>query len=165
MREADDDDKALVEEVFESAIRSIGMKRVFSAVSARGATANATDQGSGASLLGIDPALQLPDEIPYLWLLRLLKNSIRNESLSIFTDDLLPTVTSLHSRLVPLHPAKVELFSEIEGQIWDLLPSFLMSAPDFSEVFPKLAQKLVATFDERRDLRLAVISSIRAAIK
>lgn len=120
---------------------------------------------SGMSLLGVDPeAPELP-EVPNSWLLRVMTDNVGVVPLALVVDDFLRTVTILHDRLIPLHPKTVQRYSAIERQVWDLLARCLEAAPDFTDGFPNLAQKLNAFFLQRHDLRLEVLASLQAAIK
>lgn len=117
------------------------------------------------SQLGVDTEAPGLPELPNTWLLRVLRDNLGVESLALFVDDFLPTVTILHDRLIPLQPTTVRRYSAIEKQVWDLLSSLLNAAPDFTDVFPNLAHKLVSFFIHRPDLRLAVLASLQGATK
>jgi ribosomal RNA-processing protein 12 len=136
-------------QVFASAIGSVGIFHVLSVVN-----------------LGIDPdAPVLPTDFRRSWLLPVLKRSIRNAPLSLFMRYFLGISVKLHARIASLQPLPAKLYGTVESQLWGLLPSFLSTPTDFQEAFTTLAPILGAALNERPDLRLTVLASIRAALK
>ncbi|MFH4975150.1 hypothetical protein AB6A40_001859 [Gnathostoma spinigerum] len=116
--------------------------------------------------LNINPDLpSLPIDFQRSWLLPVLRVNVRNAPLSIFIRYFLPLAVKLHKRIGTLSTVPAKLYGAIQMQLWELLPSFLCSPTDFNSSYPELAPVMGAALAERHDLRLVVLSSLRAALR
>ncbi|GMS85276.1 hypothetical protein PENTCL1PPCAC_7451, partial [Pristionchus entomophagus] len=115
--------------------------------------------------LQLDPdAAILPLDLPRSWLIPVLRVNLHNAQLSLFLRYFLPIAIKLHRRLPSLEGVQSRLYSLLQLQLWELLPPFLESPGDFETTFPTLAPILGTAILERRDLRMIVLSGLRAAL-
>ncbi|GMT15305.1 hypothetical protein PFISCL1PPCAC_6602, partial [Pristionchus fissidentatus] len=125
--------------------------------------------GAGAVLsvikLQLDPdAAVLPLDLPRSWLIPVLRVNLHNAQLSLFLKYFLPMAIKLHRRLPSLEGMQSRLYSLLQLQLWELLPPFLESPADFETTFPTIAPILGTAILERKDLRMIVLSGLRAAL-
>ncbi|CAI4228562.1 unnamed protein product [Auanema sp. JU1783] len=141
--------KAELEFTIGSAVRHVGAAAVLNVLS-----------------LQIDPdATLLSTEFPRSWLIPVLRVNIHNAPLSLFASFFLPLAIKIHRRLSSLDGLPQRLYNTLQMQIWELLPSFCESPSDLEKSFPDLAPVLGAALNERKDLRLIILSAIRRALK
>ncbi|CAJ0919855.1 unnamed protein product, partial [Mesorhabditis belari] len=117
--------------------------------------------------LQIDPdAPVLPTDFRRSWLLPIFRVNIRNAPLSLFIKYFLALASKLNKRMTDdVNKIISRAYSIVQSQLWDLLPSFLASASDFEESFPQLAKVLGVALTERVDLRLIILTGLRAALR
>lgn len=133
--------------------------------------------GAAVRYIGVDVVLRalplnIDSEVPTTvvdftksWLLPVLRVNICNAPLAIFLRFFLPLAVKLHKKASSLDLLSSKIYSTVQKQFWDLLPSFLNSPTDFEKSFPELAPILGAAIPERPDLRLTILSSIRSALR
>ncbi|EFN82732.1 RRP12-like protein [Harpegnathos saltator] len=97
------------------------------------------------------------------WLIPLLKDCITCGSISFFTDVLLPIVQICEQK-VKKEPINGKTYEFLVPQIWSILPSICSDASDVKDNFKNIAQKLGKTINERKELRLPVLSALRKLI-
>lgn len=78
---------------------------------------------------------------------------------------LMPRVYTQFRRLPSLELLPQRLYNTVQYQLWELLPSFCESPSDLEKTFPELAPVLGAALNERKDLRLTVLTAIRRVVK
>ncbi|KZC03741.1 RRP12-like protein [Dufourea novaeangliae] len=96
------------------------------------------------------------------WLLPLLKDCIMEGSLFFFMNKLLP-LTMLCERKVT-EPVGGKTYEFLVAQIWSVLPTICQNATDVKDNFGTIAKLLGITFNEKKDLRLYVMSALRKLI-
>ncbi|PAV55879.1 hypothetical protein WR25_14919 [Diploscapter pachys] len=133
--------------------------------------------GSAVRYVGVDHVVKvlslcidadaaiLSTEFPRSWLIPVLRVNIHNAPLSLFASLFLPLAMKIYKRLSSLDPIPQRLYTTVQMQLWELLPSFCESPSDLEKTFPELAPVLGAALNERKDLRLTVLSALRRALK
>uniref|UniRef100_A0A7E4VCP7 NUC173 domain-containing protein n=1 Tax=Panagrellus redivivus TaxID=6233 RepID=A0A7E4VCP7_PANRE len=141
--------KSEIDAVIASAIRNVGLSRVV-----------------GIIELGIDPSAPvMPDDFKRSWMLPLLANNVRDESINYFVNSVIPVLVKLHERLDKLPPVTSKLYAVIELQIWGILPNLLTTPTDFVDQFVTLAPMIGSALTQRLDLRLVLLKSLRSALR
>ncbi|KAK6738869.1 hypothetical protein RB195_020767 [Necator americanus] len=116
--------------------------------------------------LGIDPtAAVLNTEFTRSWLIPVLRVNLHNAPLAFFFSNILPVAVKIYRRLESLDPVPQRLYSTLQMQLWELLPSFCDSPSDLEKSFPQLAPVLGAAMNERDDLKLPILSALRRLVK
>ena len=123
-------------------------------------------------LLGIYPLSILSGEtvnIPNGWMLPILRDNISNAELKFFITDLVPLTATLRTRAETLQQEKQTLeekvCSNLEFQIWNLLPSFCKNPTDLLESFKVVAKTLGALLNQRPEIRNILCSSLITLIE
>ncbi|XP_076241510.1 RRP12-like protein isoform X1 [Calliopsis andreniformis] len=96
------------------------------------------------------------------WLLPLLKDCIIGGSLTFFLDTLLPLATICEKKMKEQIGGKTYEF--LLSQIWAILPSICQNASDVKDTFKNIAKLLGMTFNDKKDLRLSVMSALRKLV-
>ncbi|XP_076630716.1 RRP12-like protein [Colletes latitarsis] len=96
------------------------------------------------------------------WLLPLLKDCITRGSIAFFTESLLPLATTCEMKAREQVGGKTYEF--LLAQIWAIFPSICQNAVDVKDNFKNIARLLGVTFNDKKDLRLYVMSAIRKLI-
>ncbi|XP_019402154.1 PREDICTED: RRP12-like protein isoform X1 [Crocodylus porosus] len=98
------------------------------------------------------------------WLLPVLQDHIRSARLGFSIHYFLPLAAALKGRATELArdrmKLKSEIYKELEGQVWSLLPVFCRCPTDVVNSFSRLAHALGTTLSERPDLRLTVCHAL-----
>ncbi|KHJ84373.1 NUC173 domain protein, partial [Oesophagostomum dentatum] len=116
--------------------------------------------------LDIDPnAAILSTEFSRSWLIPVLRVNIHNAPLAFFASNILPIAVKIYRRLGSLDPVPQRLYTTLQMQLWELLPSFCESPSDLDKSFPQLAPVLGAAMNERDDLKLPILSALRRVVK
>ncbi|VDK49162.1 unnamed protein product [Cylicostephanus goldi] len=116
--------------------------------------------------LDIDPnAAVLSTEFSRSWLIPVLRVNLHNAPLAYFASHILPIAVKIYRRLPTLDPVPQRLYTTLQTQLWELLPSFCDSPSDLEKSFPQLAPVLGAAMNERDDLKLTILSALRRVVK
>ncbi|KAK0406044.1 hypothetical protein QR680_018336 [Steinernema hermaphroditum] len=99
------------------------------------------------------------------WILPVLRVNIQRAPLAYFIRVFLPLAHAIHRRLAVMEPLTKRLYTTIESQIWDLLPSFCSSASDFEVSFKEFAPLLGTAINERPDIRPVLLSALRSSLR
>ncbi|TKR81770.1 hypothetical protein L596_015593 [Steinernema carpocapsae] len=99
------------------------------------------------------------------WILPVLRVNIQRAPLAYFIRVFLPLASAIHRRLESMEPMTQRLYTMIETQIWDLLPTFCSSANDFETSFREFAPVLGTAINERTDIRLVLLSALRSSLR
>ncbi|KAE9421370.1 hypothetical protein Angca_007316, partial [Angiostrongylus cantonensis] len=112
--------------------------------------------------LGIDTDAAILDiEFTRSWMIPILRVNLHNAPLEFFSSYFLPLAMKIHRRLGSLDPVPRRLYTTLQAQLWELLPSFCDSPSDIEKSFPQLAPVLGAALNERPDLRPSILSALR----
>uniref|UniRef100_A0A1I7X9F1 NUC173 domain-containing protein n=1 Tax=Heterorhabditis bacteriophora TaxID=37862 RepID=A0A1I7X9F1_HETBA len=116
--------------------------------------------------LSIDvDAVVLGTDFPRSWLIPILRVNLHNAPLTMFSTYFLPMAIKIHRRLPSLDSFPQRLYNTLQMQMWELLPSFCESPSDLEKSFPDIAPVLGAALNERKDLRLTILSALRRALR
>ncbi|KAJ1368617.1 hypothetical protein KIN20_029786 [Parelaphostrongylus tenuis] len=116
--------------------------------------------------LGIDAdAVVLDTEFTRSWMIPILRVNLHNAPLEFFSSYFLPMAIKIYRRLGSLDPVPQRLYTTLQAQLWDLLPSFCDSPSDIEKSFPQLAPVLGAALTERCDLRPTILSALRHVLR
>ncbi|EYC28507.1 hypothetical protein Y032_0007g3262 [Ancylostoma ceylanicum] len=116
--------------------------------------------------LDIDPnAVILSTEFARSWLIPVLRVNLHNAPLAYFSSHILPIAVKIYRRLGSLDPVPQRLYTTLQMQLWELLPSFCDSPSDLEKSFPQLAPVLGAAMNERDDLKLPILSALRRVVR
>ncbi|KAG6795184.1 RRP12-like protein [Apis mellifera caucasica] len=96
------------------------------------------------------------------WLLPLLKDCVIGGSLTFFTETLLPLVSFCEKKAI--EPIGGKTYEFLICQIWAILPSICNNATDVKENFKNIARLLGTTFNEKKELRMSIMSALRRLI-
>ncbi|CAB3408632.1 unnamed protein product [Caenorhabditis bovis] len=126
--------------------------------------------GAGAVMnilsLEVDPdAPILSTDFKRSWLIPILRVNIHNAPIALFIKLFLPMAIKIYKRLNTMQPQVHRLYSTFQFQLWELLPSFCESPSDLETSFPDIAPILGAALQERKDLRMTVLTSLRRALR
>ncbi|XP_076363846.1 RRP12-like protein isoform X2 [Tachypleus tridentatus] len=107
-------------------------------------------------------------EFPRSWLLPVLRDNIQGTQLAFFTKYFLPLASVLREKSLELEKSgrlvESKTYSVLQTQIWSLLPGFCTLPTDLTESFKGIAKILGLALNERPDLRLDVLTSLRLLI-
>ncbi|XP_053976899.1 RRP12-like protein [Hylaeus volcanicus] len=133
---------------------------------------NDVEYAIGAAIMAMGPEtvlslipLKVSNDTIYLkrsWLLPLLKDCVSGGTLRFFAETLLPLATICETKATESVGGKTYEF--MLAQIWAVLPSICHNATDVKENFQNIAKLLGITFNEKKDLRLSIMSAIRKLI-
>lgn len=102
------------------------------------------------------------------WLLPVLKENIKRSTLKYWLDEILPMAMSCHKKSLRLAEVNDGIGSHsaelLYLQLWNLLHSFSNSPTDIKESFKAVAKILGLAITDRKELRLAVMASLRRLI-
>ncbi|RCN25870.1 NUC173 domain protein, partial [Ancylostoma caninum] len=116
--------------------------------------------------LDIDPnAAVLSTEFARSWLIPVLRVNLHNAPLAYFSSHILPIAVKIYRRLGSLDPVPQRLYTTLQMQLWELLPSFCDSPSDLEKSFPQIAPVLGAAMNERDDLKLPILSALRRVVR
>ncbi|RCN25427.1 NUC173 domain protein, partial [Ancylostoma caninum] len=116
--------------------------------------------------LDIDPnAAVLSTEFARSWLIPVLRVNLHNAPLAYFSSHILPVAVKIYRRLGSLDPVPQRLYTTLQMQLWELLPSFCDSPSDLEKSFPQIAPVLGAAMNERDDLKLPILSALRRVVR
>ncbi|XP_012287618.1 RRP12-like protein isoform X2 [Orussus abietinus] len=132
----------------------------------------------GAAVMTMGPQVVLetiplqtnPDSINLnrSWLLPVLKDCIKQASLSYFINTLLPLAVMCEKKSTGLMETNdgvgSHTYALLMSQIWALLPCFCNDADDIKDSFKNIARILGSAISEKKDLRLSVMASLRKLI-
>lgn len=102
--------------------------------------------------------------IPNGWLLPILRDNITNSELKYFISDLVPLTATLKTRSDTLQKEnkllEYKVYSNLEFQIWSLLPSFCKSPTDILESFKMMAKTMGTLIGQRAEIRNVLCSAL-----
>lgn len=102
------------------------------------------------------------------WLLPVLKQYINESTLAYFRDSMLPIAIMCSKKSKELSEKQdgigAHSYELLYYQIWALLPAFCNNPIDIKDNFKTLAQRLGQVIEHEKDLRMAVMASIRKLI-
>ncbi|KAJ8910882.1 hypothetical protein NQ315_000513 [Exocentrus adspersus] len=131
-----------------AAIRSMGPEAVLNVISLKKANGD----------LNIDRS----------WLLPVLKENIKVATLGYFVKGILPLALYCHQRSMQLAEANDGIGAHSSEllylQLWNLLPCFCNHPTDIKDSFKSLAKILGTAISDKKELRLAVMASLRRLI-
>ena len=104
-----------------------------------------------------------------LWLVPLLRQSLRGARLSYFAEELLPTARRLGERAARAKRAgrafEAQRCAAAEAALWSLLPAFCRWPEDAADAFPGLAPSLGSALGARADLRGPLTEALRRLVR
>ena len=107
--------------------------------------------------------------IPNGWLLPILRDNIDNSELRFFISQLVPLTATLRTRAETMRQQnktlEEKICSNLEFQIWNLLPSFCKNPTDLIESFKVVAKTLGALISQRPEIRNVLCSSLISLIE
>ena len=107
-------------------------------------------------------------EFPKSWLLPVMRENIQNTSLAYFTEYFLPLASKCLRRSVDCASKDDKIghktYELIVYQIWSLLPGFCNCPTDLKSSFKGIAKILGTQLNERKELRMDILSSLRQLI-
>ncbi|XP_049862058.1 RRP12-like protein [Schistocerca gregaria] len=102
------------------------------------------------------------------WLLPVLRDNIQNAELRYFVQFFLPLASRCREKSVECEKQSdmvgAHSYDLLQSQIWALLPGFCNRPSDIKENFKSIARILGTAINERKDLRLSVMASLRKLI-
>ncbi|XP_029031381.1 RRP12-like protein [Betta splendens] len=107
-------------------------------------------------------------EFPRSWLIPVIRDHVKNTSLSFFMSYFLPLASTLRQRAEEFEQAgqklEAKVYQTLQLQIWTMLPGFCTSPVDLLTSFKGVARTLGMVINERPDLRLTVCQALRIII-
>ncbi|KRT79475.1 hypothetical protein AMK59_7163, partial [Oryctes borbonicus] len=131
-----------------AAIRSMGPEKVLSIISLQ--------KGNGE--FNIDRS----------WLLPVLRENIKQSTLNCWSASIFPLAIYCQKRAAQLDETNDRIGAHsselLYEQLWNLLPSFCNAPTDIKTSFKNIARALGTAISDRKELRLAVMASLRKLI-
>ncbi|CAD5123292.1 DgyrCDS11650 [Dimorphilus gyrociliatus] len=107
-------------------------------------------------------------EFPRSWILPLMRDYVQETELSYFITDFLPLAAQLRKKAGEFaeenRMVEARTYDALQGQIWSLLPAFCTKPIDLKQSFGGIAKVLGISLNERPDLRLEVLQSLRKLV-
>ncbi|CAH1156050.1 unnamed protein product [Phaedon cochleariae] len=102
------------------------------------------------------------------WLLPVLKENIKYSTLAYFMEGILPLALFCHRRSVQLAESNDGIGAHSSEllylQLWNLLPCFCNHPTDIKDNFKTVAKVMGSAISDKKELRLAVMASLRKLI-
>ncbi|XP_041369339.1 RRP12-like protein [Gigantopelta aegis] len=106
-------------------------------------------------------------EFPRSWLIPVLRDNIRETELGFFTSYFLPLAAAFRQKALQCPDGQsvaAKTYDTLQQQIWSLLSGFCQNPTDITQSFKGIAKILGSAITDRPDLRMTVMSSLRALI-
>ncbi len=111
---------------------------------------------------------ELTYDFPQSWLLPVLRENVQNAKLAFFKSHFFPMAVACHARSARAAQEgdKVgqKTYEVLVSQIWALLPGFCNNPVDLKESFKGLAQVMGEHLQQRKELRMFILASLRQLI-